>query len=71
MIEFAIQQRRPSSALASCKSWQECADSRYATALEAEAGIDWWRAYDEQYSLAGWEYRVAEVKKRKEPTNGR
>lgn len=48
------------------KQWQEAAGSQCETIEEAEATIEWWREYDVFYSLTGWEYKIVDVKARKQ-----
>ena len=58
---FKVELRKESSPVA--KQWQE--SWTFPTLEDANDRIVWWKQYDEYYSLAGWEYRIVEVKARK------
>lgn len=61
---WVIEQRRESSALPMVRGWTECAGSYSETPEERDAAMAWWRAYDSEYGLVGWEYRARQVKER-------
>lgn len=61
-----VHQRSTKSTFPMTKQWQECAGSYCETQEEAEVQVQWWVDYDTFYSLAGWEYKIVDVKPRKQ-----
>lgn len=59
---FLIEQCKPSSPLQMVKQWSPV--SEVESSAEVDAEMARLKAYDEYYSLSGWQYRF-KVKKRK------